>query len=91
MEELLTIKAKIRLKTTAEGGRMSGIATNYRPNHVFEYDDGKLKGSYIGQIEFEKETIDLGVDEIVTIRFINHNLDEKFKVQKSGGYTKVHV
>lgn len=69
--ELITIKARLRLKTTDEGGRWSGIKTGYRPNHVFEYNKkGNCITTYIGEITFDKEWIQLGDNETVTVRFI---------------------
>lgn len=67
MEELIVIKAKLRLKTSAEGGRLSGIKNGYRPNHVF---DTVSKQTFIGEIRFEKEWILLGDEEDVTVSFI---------------------
>ena len=69
--DLVTIKAKLRLRTTEEGGRWSGIKSGYRPNHVFEYNDkGLLQNTYIGEITFDKDWIHLGDEEIVTVIFI---------------------
>lgn len=69
--DLITIKARLRLKTTDEGGRWSGIKTGYRPNHVFEYNDkGNFLTTYIGEITFDKDWIQLGDNETVTVRFI---------------------
>ncbi|WP_416866385.1 MAG: hypothetical protein ACMVP2_01270 [Imperialibacter sp.] len=76
---LIAIQAKLRLKTTDEGGRQSGIKTGYRPNHVFEYDgDGKLLSTYIGEISFEKDWIQLGAEEIVTVKFLSGQSIEKY-------------
>ena len=51
---LLTVKAKLKLKSTEEGGRQTGFISGYRPNHVFEYkDNGQLLQTYIGDIIFE--------------------------------------
>jgi translation elongation factor EF-Tu-like GTPase len=71
MTKVKSIKARLRLKTTDEGGRFSGIKTSYRPNHVFEYNDkGNFITTYIGQIDFDKEWIQLGEEEEVTVTFI---------------------
>ena len=68
----ITIKARLRLKTTDEGGRWIGIKTAYRPNHVFEYNrKGNFITTYIGEITFDKEWIQLGETEIVTVSFIH--------------------
>lgn len=67
--DLITIKAKLRLRTTNEGGRWSGIKTGYRPNHVFEYNDKEtLQTTYNGEITFNKEWIQLGDNETVTVK-----------------------
>jgi hypothetical protein len=75
----ITVRAKLRLKTTAEGGRQNGIKTGYRPNHVFEYVNDKWKSGWIGEITFdETEWIQLGEDRIVTVRFISNTEFEKY-------------
>jgi translation elongation factor EF-Tu-like GTPase len=67
----VNVKAKLRLKTTAEGGRQKGIHSGYRPNHVFEYVDGEMKAAYMGQIEFDgTEMLPLGEERIVLVRFL---------------------
>ena len=77
--DLITIKAKLRLKTTDEGGRHSWIKTGYRPNHVFEYNKkGNFITTYIGEITFDKEWIQLGDEEIVTVRFIPGQSIDKY-------------
>ena len=77
--DIITIKAKLRLKTTDEGGRYSGIKTGYRPNHVFEYNKkGNLIAAYMGEITFDKEWIQLGDEEIVTVRFIHGQSIQKY-------------
>jgi translation elongation factor EF-Tu-like GTPase len=65
------VKAKLRLKPTNEGGRKGGIISGYRPNHVFEYSDGKMVSAYMGDIRFEdQEWIKPGEEKIVTVLFI---------------------
>ncbi|HTJ52436.1 MAG TPA: hypothetical protein VL443_23415 [Cyclobacteriaceae bacterium] len=77
--DLITIKAKLRLKTTDEGGRWSGIKTGYRPNHVFEYNkNGNFITTYVGEITFDKEWIQLGDEETVTVRFLPEQSIEKY-------------
>jgi translation elongation factor EF-Tu-like GTPase len=77
--DLITIKAKLRLRTTEEGGRYSGIKTGYRPNHVFEYNKkGNFITTYIGEITFDKEWIQLGDEETVTVRFIPGQSVDKY-------------
>ncbi len=65
------VTANLKLLTTKEGGRLSGIASGYRPNHVFEYSDGQVLSTYIGEIEFDDSTwIQPGEIRKVTIRFL---------------------
>jgi translation elongation factor EF-Tu-like GTPase len=69
--DIITVKAKLKLKTTDEGGRQSGIQTGYRPNHVFEYSNkDNLMITCIGEITFSKERIQPGDEEIVTVTFM---------------------
>jgi translation elongation factor EF-Tu-like GTPase len=79
-EDLIIVKAKITMKTTAEGGRQFGFKSGYRPNHVFELPDNmqNLK-AYIGDIQFDdQELIEPGETKIVTIRFLNIPQVEKY-------------
>jgi hypothetical protein len=66
----ISIKAKLKLKPTFDGGRKTGIKSGYRPNHVFEYRiDGKLY-AYMGEIIFDNyETIEPGEEKVVTVNF----------------------
>jgi hypothetical protein len=77
---LLTVKAKLKLKSTEEGGRQTGFISGYRPNHVFEYNEnGQLLQTYIGDIIFEgKPTIDPGEEREVTVRFLMYQPIEKY-------------
>lgn len=79
-QELLVIKANIKLKSTQEGGRKTGFISGYRPNHVFEYaEPGKLLQTYIGDIIFEgNSTIEPGEEKEATVRFIPSQPIEKF-------------
>ncbi|WP_202912439.1 hypothetical protein [Sphingobacterium olei] len=79
-EGLLSVKAKIKLKTTEDGGRQTGFTSGYRPNHVFEYNDiGQLLQTYIGDIIFEgKPTIEPGEKREVTVRFLINQPIEKY-------------
>jgi translation elongation factor EF-Tu-like GTPase len=73
------VKAKFRLKGTDEGGRKTGIISGYRPNHVFEYKEGKMVSAYMGDIKFDgQELIKPGEERIVTVRFIPGQPIEKF-------------
>lgn len=68
---MLIVKAKIRLTSTKNGGRKTGIISGYRPNHVFEYtSEGKLQRTYIGDINFEGENLMPGEERITTVRFL---------------------
>ena len=77
--DIIEIKAKLTLYSTENGGRKTGIKTNYRPNHVFEYKENSSDcvTTYIGQIEFEKEWILPNETENVKVRFLKHqNISE---------------
>lgn len=69
---MFVFKAKIRLKSTVQGGRQTGIISGYRPNHVFEYaGDGKINRTYIGDLNFDdKHWLMPGEERIVTVRFL---------------------
>lgn len=89
LRDCLNVQAKIRLKTTEEGGRRNGILTGYRPNHVFEYYDDKMIRSFIGEIQFEtNRVIELGREEIVTICFLP--VDELKKYISVGRHWFIH-
>ena len=77
---LLTVKAKLKLKSTEEGGRHTGFISGYKPNHVFEYNDNvQLLQTYIGDIIFEgKPTIDPGEEREVIVRFLINQPIEKY-------------
>ena len=77
---LLSVKAKLKLKTTEEGGRKTGFISGFRPNHVFEYNDnGQLFHTFIGDIIFEgKPTIEPGEEREVTVRFLINQPIEKY-------------
>lgn len=53
-KEFLIVKAKFKLKGTADGGRKTGIIRGYRPNHVFEYKDNKMVSAYMGDIQNQR-------------------------------------
>lgn len=81
--ELFSVKAKIKLKDTLEGGRSTGIISGYKPNHVFEYaNDGKINQTFMGDIIFEnKSTIEPGEEKIVTVRFLLNQPIEKYLIR----------
>ncbi len=75
MDDLIIVKARIKVLTSDEGGkRKTGIASGYRPNHIFEMnEDGSFKDTYIGDIHFsEQEFIYPGDEIIATIRFLRY-------------------
>jgi translation elongation factor EF-Tu-like GTPase len=79
-DDIIIVKAKITMKTTAEGGRQHGIASGYRPNHVFELpvDLGNLT-TYIGDIQFDDQAfIEPGESKVVTVRFLKIPQVEKY-------------
>lgn len=81
--QLISIKAKLSLRRTEDGGRHIGIISGYRPNHVFEYDsNGQLLNTFIGDIIFEgKGTIEPGETRDVMVRFLINQPIEKYLVK----------
>jgi len=79
-DDLIIVKAKITMKTTAEGGRQHGFKSGYRPNHVFELpDDLRNLKTYIGDIQFDdQELIEPGETKIVTVRFLKKSQVENY-------------
>jgi translation elongation factor EF-Tu-like GTPase len=79
-DDLIIVKAKITMKTTEDGGRISGFKSGYRPNHVFELPDNlKNLRTYIGDIRFDdQELIEPGETKIVTVRFLKNPEIEKY-------------
>ena len=79
-DELIIVKARIRMKTTEEGGRKSGFKSGYRPNHLFELpDDLRNLKTYIGDIVFDdQELIVPGETKVVTVRFLKMPQVEKY-------------
>jgi translation elongation factor EF-Tu-like GTPase len=71
-DDLIVVKAQIKMKTTKEGGRQFGFKSGYRPNHVFELpDDFKSLRTYIGDIQFDDQaSIEPGETKVVTVRFL---------------------
>lgn len=77
--DLITVKAKLKLKTTQDGGRKTGFINGYRPNHVFEYKDGQPLQTFIGDIKFEgQDTIEPGEEKLVTVRFLLNQPIEQY-------------
>jgi hypothetical protein len=67
----IIVKAKLKMKATNDGGRKTGFASGYRPNHVFEYKADNTFSTYFGDIQFNgQETIEPGEEKEVTVRFL---------------------
>jgi hypothetical protein len=78
-DRFIIVKAKLKMKSTENGGRVHGFKSGYRPNHVFEYKDGVLLRTYIGDIIFEGlPTIEPGEEKIVTVRFLSIQQIEQY-------------
>jgi hypothetical protein len=78
--DLLLIKARVKLISTADGGRKGGIISGYRPNHVFEYNsEGRIEQTFVGDIVFEGSyLLEPGEERIVTVRFLPAQSIEKY-------------
>jgi len=71
-DKLIIVKAKLKMKSTEDGGRVHGFTSGYRPNHVFEYKDGVLLRTYIGDIIFEGQpTIEPEEEKEVMVSFLS--------------------
>ncbi|MES2112489.1 MAG: hypothetical protein V4577_27275 [Bacteroidota bacterium] len=80
MNDLILVKAKIKILTIDEGGtRKTGILSGYRPNHVFDLpQDGKYV-TFIGDIRFDDvEFIYPGEEQNVMVRFVRNQAIEKY-------------
>jgi translation elongation factor EF-Tu-like GTPase len=80
IDNLIIVKARITMKTTENGGRISGFKSGYRPNHVFELPVNLNNlCTYIGDIRFDdQELVEPGETKIVTIRFLKISEIEKY-------------
>ncbi len=77
--DLILVTTKLRMKSSAQGGRQTGFANGFRPNHVFEYENGRPSGTFIGDIRFEGQDLILpGEETIVTVRFLMSMPIEKY-------------
>ncbi len=77
--EMIHVIAKLALFPTKQGGRKNGIASGYRPDHVFEYQsNGQFKYAYMGDIQFDQtEMIKPGETKEVLVRFLSRQpIDE---------------
>ena len=77
---LIHVKAKVRFKTAAEGGRENGIKSGYRPDHVFELkENGDLKEAFMGDLQFDEfDVLELGKEYTVKVRFLLRQRIERF-------------
>jgi hypothetical protein len=70
-KDVIRLKAKLKLKTTEEGGRSRGFISGYRPQHIFEIHTDQPILTFIGDIVFDDQpTIEPGEEKIVTVRFL---------------------
>ena len=78
--DLIIVKAQISMKSSENGGRISGFKSGYRPNHIFEMqNNGQFLNSYIGDILFDdQEVIKPGETKIVKVRFLKNSEIEKY-------------
>ena len=68
-QPLIIVKARLQLKTTADGGRATPFLSGYRPNHVFEVTN-PLR-TFIGDILLDdRELLYPGESADVTVRFL---------------------
>lgn len=77
--QLISVKALIRLKATEDGGRLTGILSGYRPDHVFEYgENGNMIEAYMGDIRWNDGlAIGPGEEKVVTVR-----LSSSWKIER---------
>lgn len=87
-KHLIKVNAFLRLTPTEEGGRKTGIASGYRPNHVFEYsENGEMAEAFMGDVQFEhSETIEPGNEQRVLVRFLLSQRIERFLEPKREWY-----
>ena len=68
MNELLRVRAQLRLLTEAEGGKRTPIASGYRPNHNFAGPENR--SMCVGQIDLMyRERLNPGETAVVSITF----------------------
>lgn len=78
-ENLIHVRANLKMKSTEEGGRQTGFHCGYRPNHVFEYKNGKMLNTFIGDIQFNHTDLFMpGETHEVTVRFLLHLPIERY-------------
>jgi hypothetical protein len=78
--DFIIVKAALRFRTTAEGGRTDPVKSGYRPNHVFERDlQDKPQQTFIGDVILEDGGwMELGEAKTVTIRFLRVRSVEQY-------------
>lgn len=78
--DIICLKAKNKMRITSEGGRKTGFASGYRPNHVFNHEqEGIWNESFMGDIVFDySELIYPGEERIVAVRFLCYSSIEKY-------------
>jgi translation elongation factor EF-Tu-like GTPase len=69
--DLIEVRASIKLLSANKGGRQTAIQSGYRPDHVFEYKDGKILQAYMGDIRLDDgQVLHPGEHGEVTVRFL---------------------
>ncbi|MGV3540442.1 MAG: hypothetical protein ACO1OQ_11565 [Rufibacter sp.] len=75
----ISVKAKLKLKSTEEGGRYNWVQSGYRPNHVFEYTSNGAFKTYIGEVILEEDDFILpGEEKKVRVNFLLEQPIEKY-------------
>ena len=77
---MILVRARVKIFTESEGGsRQTGIATGYRPNHVFEYpQDGLWKTAFVGDLVLYDGDLYPGLQKDILVRFIKGQPIEKY-------------
>ena len=69
-QDPISVVARLKMLSAAEGGRSQPFYKNYRPNHNF--GDASNRGMYIGQVELqERNQLGPGEECEAIVRFIN--------------------
>ena len=74
------VECNLTLFSKEQGGRETPIGNEYRPNHVFEYEeDGNPKYTFIGDFQFgENNLLEPGTTNKVTVRFLTLQPIERY-------------
>jgi translation elongation factor EF-Tu-like GTPase len=68
---VIQIKASLKLYSTNQGGRQTGIRSKYRPNHVFEYENDQFLRTFIGEIDLQdREELLPGEEGNAVVKFL---------------------